>query len=265
MAYTLKFVSPAGREWRLMDPNPNGVFVNEGALTGQFVGSMQETATTAVGYPGQLVSSQDSQFTPIVGTLQCTVAAEYCGGRPVDEVWRDFREDWASTSPENPGWLVLGRGDGPGELQLPARLNGALPGVGINPSELEEIPVPVPVVGDKGQWVLPHNGTGIVTVTNSGKGFIYPLIRWEKTGGTVTLPSRASFVLPPVTQPRTLNLDYARSFEVLNDAGILDNTLWRTIRGQVIGEGIPAGESRTYHLPPGATLIWSLAFLDPWR
>lgn len=265
MAYELRFISPAGREWLLMGRDPNGVFVNEGSLENQFIGSMQESSSTAVGSPGQMVSSQDSQFAPITGTLQCTVSAAYCGGRPVEEVWREYRYDWESTSPERPGQLVLDRDDGSGELILPARLNGALPGARVNPSELDEIPIPIPAVGDKGQWLLPRHGTGVVTVTNSGKGFIYPLIRWEKAGGTVTLPSEATFTLPPVTQPRTLNLDYARSFEVLDDAGTLDDTLWRTIRGQIIGEGIPVGESRTYHLPPDATLIWNLAFLDPWR
>lgn len=265
MNYTFKFVSPEGHEWRLMDPNPNGVFINEGTLANQFTGALKETASTFVGAPGQLVSSADSQFLPITGTLQCTVSAEFCDGS-VEKVWREFREDWESTSPESPGSFVLNRDGGLGELILPVRLNGgSLPGVGSNPGELDEIPITVPVVADKGQWLFRDYGSGIVTVTNLGNGFIRPKIRWVGVGGVVELPSGASFTLPPVSEPRTVSLDYTRSFEVLDDGGVLDDALWRELRGSVIGEGIPQKESRTFRLPDEATLLWDLAFLNPWR
>lgn len=265
MNYTFKFVSPEGREWRLMDPNPNGVFINEGTLANQFTGALKETASIFVGAPGQLVASADSQFLPITGTLQCTVSAEFCDGS-VEKVWREFREDWESTSPENPGSFVLNREGGLGELILPVRLSGgALPGVGSNPAELDEIPVAVSVVADKGQWLFRDYGTGIVTVTNSGNGFIRPKIRWVGAGGVVELPSGATFTLPPVSEPRTISLDYTRSFEVLDDGGVLDDALWRELRGEVIGEGIPQKESHTYTLPEDAVLLWDLAFLNPWR
>lgn len=264
MGYTFKFVAPSGYEWWLMARNPNGVFINEGSLSSQLVGSLKETATSFVGSPGQMVSSQDSQFAPITGTLQCTVAAEYCDDRP-DVVWRRFRSDWEDTTPENPGALVMDRGDGDGELWLPARLNGALSGSGMNPSELDEIPISVPVVGDRGQWLLPEHGEGNVTVMNLGQGFVCPKIRWFGAGGVVELPSGAEVMLPAVMEPRILSLDYATSFEVVDDEGVHDDVLWRQLRGQVLGEGIPVGASRTYSLPPDAALIWELAFLNPWR
>lgn len=265
MGYTFKFISPAGREWRLMDRNPNGVFIREGALESAFMGSFQESSSTAVGRAGQTVSSQDSQFSPISDTLQCVVSEAYCGGRSVEEVWREFRDDWESTTPEKPGWLVLGRPDGEGAFHLPARLGGKLPGALINPSEMDEIPVSIPVIADQGQWLLPLSDDGVVTVTNGGKGLIYPKIWWQGAGGVVTLPSGVKITLPPVTQPRILNLDYASSFEVLDNEGVIDDALWRSMRGSIVGEGVPIGSSRTYALPSGAMLHWSLIYLNPWR
>lgn len=265
MAYRLYFYSPTGREWRLLHEDPNGVFVHEDGLVEGLMGARTDNPVTAVGRSGQRASTADAQVNPIAFSLPCTVAERYCGGSSPEEVWLAFRADWNACTFENPGTVVLDNDEGAGRLVLPARLNGSLPGPSINPSELDEIAITVPVIGDHGRWLQAFSDTGIVTVTNNGVGDTYPRIRWVGAGGDVVLPSTSTITLPPVDEERVLLLDPAESYAVLDADGALDDPLWRQVRDHVLGESVPEKQTRTYQLPPEATLEYDLGYLDPWR
>ena len=153
-----------------------------------------------------------------------------------------------------------------GTMHAQVRLNGASSDLEVDDATADVWSLSIPLAIDAGYWETgPFRKSGNVTVTNSGQVYIWPEIVWEGAGGKVTLPSKAEFTLPAVENIRRLHLDPQRSHQVLNGLGVRDDELWRKIRGQIISEGVPPGQSRQYALPSGAFLEWRIGVLDPWR
>lgn len=238
--YELTYTGPSGRPWPLMRRDAIGLFVEEGSMEDGFTGG-----------PGK----------PVTGTLRCTIRDH--AGVPADKRWREFRRDWSLHAE---GVLHLTRNNV--AMRLPCRASAVAPGPRMNPGEVSTLRAHVPVTSRDGldAWLESRSGSGdLVTVTNSGDTFVWPKIWWQGSGGEVAMPSGATFTLPSTAEPRTLMLNPDESAAVIDEHDQLDDILWRVIRGDVFGEGVPVGEERTYGLPSGAELAWDLGHYDPWR
>jgi hypothetical protein len=183
-------------------------------------------------------------------------------GRHAHDIWAEFRHGFSILPPL--GTLQI---ESPmGTMHAQVRLNGAPSDLEVDDATADMWALSIPLAIDTGYWETgPFRKSGNVTVTNSGQVYIWPEIVWEGAGGKVTLPSGAEFTLPAVDSTRRLHLDPQRSHQVLNGLGVRDDDLWRRIRGQIISEGVPPGQSRQYTLPDGAFLEWRIGVLDPWR
>ena len=87
-------------------------------------------------------------------------------------------------------------------------------------------------------------------------------MKWTE-GGNLTLPSGAVYELPTVSTPRTIWLDPTLGCKITDDSGVRDDALWRSLRGLVFPEVVPAGQSRVFGIPVGATILWEDELEDP--
>lgn len=255
--YELHWVDPTGKQWDITSFGWSAG-IRAGGIEG-LVGQATDVAVTTPGWAGQSVPSQ--QIEPLSGTLRFAVRAD--GHRSADDVAAELRQSFHHRIP---GLLVL-RVLSVGIYSTPLRLRGFIPPPTRDPSEEEIIlGIDVPTVGDDGcWWADPLTGTGVVTVTNSGDVPVKAQITWQGAGGEVTLPSGATFHLPPTPQRRTLLLSAAESMAVLTDTGDLDRPLWTQLRSVAVPEGVPPQQARTFTLPTGAQLTWQEGVLNPWR
>lgn len=256
MGVRLSYLSPHGREWRLIGPEHDGVWVVDGGITG-LVGSGEDSASTLPGVPGHRVEAVE--VPPVDGALTVR-AGDGAGGVP--ETFSRFRSDWSFRVP---GRLVLSGDDGAGPVWARARLAGPIAAPAHHPAELRGLVFEVPVRLDDGLWwETISSDTDSVTVTNTGDVFVRPRVEWNGPGGRLIMPSGAAVTLPAVDSPRVLVLDNSRSNVVRDPDGTVDTGLWPSMVADLLPEGVPPGEARTYWIPGGATLHWDIGHLDPW-
>ena len=233
--------------------------IKSGGVTG-LVGSISDSTTSPIGEPGQVVTDQAVEN--MRGTLTFHCRAD--GDRDAGQVQADLRAAFSALkSRQNEITLNSPMG----EVHALVRLDGKHNAVVEDPSWDDDVVlnVEIPVVGDKGVWWADvTDGADTVTVTNWGDVFLWVEIVWSGPGGVVTLPSGATFILPPATETRTLSLSRAKSLAVRDMGGNLDPALHQQLRG-VPPEGVPVGESRTFTVPEGASVRWKIGVLDPWR
>lgn len=247
----LSYISPSGEVLELTPRVGDGVVLKRGGVSG-LVASPSRAGLSSVLFPGQVVG--DTVVGPMTGSLTVGLCGDVAGW------WARLLDVW---SVHDAGTLELATSVG--RFWCRARLSAPLsaPASDMSRSRLVD-GVQIPVIVDEGVWWSgPESGTGTVTVTNHGDTMTYPSIGWVGAGGPVTLPSGTSFVLPATSDDRRLRLSDAESLAVVDDDGNLDRTLW-PIAGAV-AEGIPRGGTRTYLLPPGATLYAPIAHFNPWR
>lgn len=262
MSKTLVWVGADGVEWPLTGAEIRGVFV-ESRTVGDFTGVREITSTSLIGVTGERVGAHDGEIKPIEFELGLVFSSATKFGHHGDpsELFHDFCRGCSS---RKKGYLKI--------------VDTLHPTVGL-PCVVLKVPVLEQInkrqgafrgvfkfYCDSGLWVVPlSEGTQrIVTVTNFGESTIYPKIRWKGLGGEVQTPSGSTFILPRVDDWRVVSLVPKGSGEVLDLAGVLDEPLWKKIRGQVVFEGVPVDAKRTYTIPEGAELIWEVGVLSPW-
>lgn len=243
---SIVWVGADGVEWPLSGPGVRGVVLEDGGL-GDVVGGFDgdTKAPRGVEFDVDLVFASDTRF----------------GAH--GEAWRIFSEFCEGCSAHRAGVFVLVDSERD-VVELPCVV-----------SRVPVLARPNLVSGAfrgsfrfwarGGVWLARrHATTSSVTVTNPGDVMVWPKIRWKGAGGQVTAPSGATFTLPPTKDYRIINLDPSSSCEVTDTHGTLDADLWRKLWG-VFGEGVPVGEARTYTLPKGAEMMWSVGYFNPWR
>lgn len=239
--YSLEYVSPTGEAFELL-ARGSGVRIEMDTLDG-LVGSFEDSGVESAGEPGQRASFLDRVFKPIEGSFTVVVDDP--------DAWHGWYSAW-STSRE--GVLVLRRGGR--VFRLPACLAAPLPFPGSRPRRGSRIAVNV--IGRGGCWLEEYSGTGSVTVTNYGDVPVWPVIVWDGAGGAVVLPSGAIFTLPAVTGQHVLPLRRSNSGRVWHDGAKTD------VRVDAVAESVPPGDSRSFIVPPGTSLTWSVGVLNPW-
>lgn len=201
----------------------------------------------------------------VSGSLELVVADNDPDGRRMDGIevtMRRWRQAW---SLRRDGWLQV-RAEGSWEAVLRVRLAAVVPSLPEDdPRGYVEFSQQVTSDPARRSWwtrTRDYRG-GQVSPVNTGDVEAWARVRWEQAG-TLVQPSGARVVLPAVDSPRTIWLDPQESCLVVDDRGVRDDALWRRLRGVCFPEPIPAGEQRTFGLPPGAALLVDERVDDPW-
>lgn len=184
------------------------------------------------------------RFQEVKSTVEFYLHAE--DGEQMEQVYREFRQGW---SMDKPCTLAVTADHSGGTFYLDLWLDQPISGVSVDMRRRTSTVIPVQVFSPQGLFRSEESmGQGLVTVTNWGDAVIYPKIRNFGEGGEVTNPSGATWMLPASTATETtLSLD---SMELRHPG--------------VFPEGVEPGESQSWTLPPGATLVWSVLVADPW-
>ena len=252
--YEISYISPGGREWKFTDSEWAAGIKHDG-ISG-LVGDVTDIVHTPVGSEVQFVESQNPL--PMEGSLTLHIQAH--GGKSAAEVWADFRKDFSRSKQ---GTLSIT--SPAGVVSCRVRLSTTLSPPKKDP-DFDEVVlnVEVPLVADRtGWWFAPVvRPAGVVQVANSGDLMLYPSITWT-SAGAVAMPSGATFQLPTVAASRTVQLVHGGVGKVTDANGVLDKPLRLTL-SKFPSEGVPAGETRSYTIPTGATLTYQIGVLDPW-
>ena len=237
------YLGADGSQWPLTAREHRGVFLREGALS--------------------LVPGDDAEAdSRLSGSLQLVVADNDPEGRglaSIDEAMRLWRRAWSRRL-----WgtlLVRGAPEAPRSWAR-VRLAAPVPDLTrVDPEGCEEFDLQV--VGQSRRWLRTQTVVGpTAVVVNGGDREVWPRVRW-RSGGVLVLPSGAKVTLPTVGDWRTVHLDPWLGCEVVTDAGVRDDVLWRRLRGVVFPEVVPAGEQRMFRVPEGAQVSWDMEVEDP--
>lgn len=255
--FSVQYVSPGGRLWDLTDSNGTGFSLKAGGVGG-LVGRSDVVTSSSEGFPGRLVTSHN--VLPMDGSLEGILFPSE--GRSLGETFRQWRADW---SREEYGQLIVGSST----KQWSARVRLSGDGMTAPETDLSDDkfvnPVRVDVESDDGVFFgVPKVQSGSVTVTNTGDTTVWPRVRWSGDNQSIIFPSSNTLLLPNAAVSRVLYLDPADSHAVEDTQGVLDQTMWKQLRGKILPEGVPKGESRQYSLSDNAFLEWETTTLDPW-
>lgn len=174
-------------------------------------------------------------------------------GEEMEQVYKDFRQGmkvWAPNRVPRPKpavlELVTDHPDAP--LYLDVWLARPMPGTTVDMRTRTSTQLAGAVFNPDGLFrTAPVTGTGLVEVTNSGDEIVYPRLEGIGRGGSVTVPSGASFAWPSTGTPTAVDLDPRE----LRLAGAFP-------------EGVPPGATGTYRVPNGVTVRYSTLHADPW-
>lgn len=224
--------------WKLTDVDHGGIFMEEGALA--------------------VLRGVDGE--PLSGALRLVAVDRDLEARFIRRI-NDTMARWrAAWSPREWGTL---RVSGPrGESFAQVRLASPIPDLTtVDPEGFEAFEQQV--IGKTSRWLRARSANlPWSTVVNGGDHEIWPRVKWSK-GGKLTLPSGAAYDLPTVAAPRTIWLNPALGCKITDDAGARDDDLWRSLRGNIFPEVVPAGQSRVFGIPVGATILWEDELEDP--
>lgn len=242
MSYSLRYVSPTGREYEFLNGSDGEPFVEMDTLTG-FVGVFEDTPVQSVGVPGAVVDFRDRVVQQMEGAFTLVV---FDRGQ-----WEQVRRDFST---REYGTLIL---EGDRRFELPVRLSESLPTPGHVPavgSRLE-----VSMIADTGVWLSRASATNSVNVTNWGDVPVWPEIVWEGSNQSVVLPSGVRFSLPRVSGEYRLPLDRRASGKATSEA------TGEVVKTDAVGEMVPVGATREYTVTSNARVEWSVGVLDPWN
>lgn len=212
----------------------------EAALT-EFIGKVQRTDLARPARAGVVRGRR--RYGAMAETLEFYLHAN--DGESMEEVYKGFRQGW---SMDAPSVMAVTADHERGTFYLDLWLEQHIPGVTVDMRRRTSTVLPVQVFNPDGLFRSElFTGTGLVTVTNWGDTVLYPKIRHSGSGGQVTNPSGATWILPPVQTETVTSLDP----EELRVVGIFP-------------EGVEPGESQSWKLPSGASLEWSVPVADPW-
>lgn len=252
--YSLAMTDWKGTDWDFINDWAAGI--KAGGIDG-LIGTMTTTTATPLAAPGQTTLSQSAGVMTGAVTFLCRADAS----RDAGEVAAALR---ASFSPLAHQRSLLKLSTPAGVMTLWVRLGEGMAAPTQDPSWSEVVlDVRIPLVADDGVWwTMPQQGTGTVTITNDGDVPVAPIITWTGAGGVVQVPSGAMFRLPAVSTQHTLVLQKIPKITA-NNAPV-EKGVAQVLRSIPI-ELVPPGTTRTFHVPPGATIQWKKGVLDPWR
>lgn len=255
--FTVRLETHDGDTWELN--GERGVWLTEDGLDVTVSRSVQ--GQKYAGAPGEFLGPGAVDYAAAAGTLRFIVDMDdpvECG-----RVWQEFLAVWESGEEQR---LVVRAGDG-SERYIPVVLgDGGVAAPPRSPDWGRLLHLEVPVKSFRGLWwERGSTSTNKVTLRNNGVVNIWPKIVWKGEGGTVKLPSGASFKLPAVPGLRTVHLDPFESGVVTTATGKVDPETWAMVREAVLFESVPPGEARSYTAPAGAHFEWESGRLSPWR
>ncbi|MGV0327301.1 hypothetical protein ACUY2E_10245 [Corynebacterium confusum] len=198
----------------------------------------------------------------ISGSLDLVVADHRPDGSRVgtiDDVMSAWRRAWSKHRD-----CTLRVDDDKDSLSLRLRLESVVPNLpSLDAEGYEEFSQSV-VAPEGAAWLRKSSRLGpSVRVVNAGDHEAWVSIRWQR-GGSVRLPSGATFILPTVPEPRTILLDPGESCAVVDVDGVLDRSLWVELRSRVFPEPVPPGQVREFVVPEGASVLFNERVDDPW-
>jgi hypothetical protein len=119
---------------------------------------------------------------------------------------------------------------------------------------------------DAGLWRSPiRRYAADALITNGGDIPTFPVVEWQGSGKSVTLPSGQKVALPTVTGVRRLSTDPGTGFVVTTPTGEVDSVTWSKFRGLATpGEIAPGGAGR-WKIPAGVTVETTDYVRSPWR
>lgn len=257
MPYVIKYLTPDGESLDLYHTD-QAAYIIAGGITG-LVGKINTEVFQSPAISGQTVLSRTVE--PMDGTITLFIdGTVQTASKIVSKIRRSFSQiEYGILTIENPDL---------GTLYTPVRLNGAIEAPEQDPHVVDYIfEMVIPVISDSGLWYsdMIVNKTS-VDVVNWGEFDIFPDITWRGKGGTVTLPSGATFTLPdaPLNKKRTMSLNASKSLVVRDENGDIDEGIWKKVWG-VIPEGVAPGNKGTYKIPSTASISYSVGVCDPWQ
>lgn len=225
---------------------------------------------TSVDHEGVFLKAEPTNLAPgndgesIEGSLDLVVADNSPTGgvlAPIGVTERRWRDAWSMREYST---LIVSEDEGIGDYSLELRLAAPIPDFPeFDASGYVDFSQSVRAFSDV--WIHTVTVSGsVVDVVNPGDVDVWPRVRWTQAGSLV-MPSGAVIELPAVTSPRTMWLDPSESCVVKDNDGVVDQTLWRVLRGSVFPESVPPGENaRRFTLPAGASLIYDVGVYSPW-
>lgn len=255
--YTIRYVSPAGEEWKISDSEWIAGLKHAG-ISG-LIGQRDARLLQAIGAPGNYHAGH--QIPGMTGELTVLVRAG-ADTTALDE-WVRLRKAF-NTDADNEGSLFIDSGDE--ELETRVRLNGYVSEPEFDNTNADAVnDVKIPLAADSGIYLGPlQTGTGRVSVTNDGDVPLTVELSWTGAGGFVLLPSGGGFELPPVTDTRIMRLNSKEGCVVTDALGVIDRPLWEQLRRKAMPEAVPVGVTRSFSVPTGVTVQWRKGVLDPW-
>lgn len=257
-AYKLRLIDVKGRVWNLNDCR-SPVRVRHGGWPTLTARATQHTVGLAGG--GRRVVPGRGRITDGSGALTVGFYPEV--GRDLREVRRRWIDGWAFDEPcqlqvvgaEREGkYTALVRLDEGREIDQPQTLNFAT-----------FFELAMPIVWDKSGWVSKRTRPGPdATITNNGMANAVVSIEWG-SGGTVTMPSGATFTLPYTADRRIITLDRGLSFPVTDLNGTPDKAMQRRLWGRALDEQVKPGQTKTFKGPTGCVFRYELREIEPWR
>lgn len=244
MGYSLRYRAPTGAEYQLLEGSDGTPFIEVDTLSG-FVGTYTDNPVVVPGEPGAALLLADRTVAPMEGSFTLVLFTF--------DQWVKAHADFSTRAP---GTLLLRRDSG-AEYQVAMQLAASLPAPGAVPRQGARIELSA--VCYAGVWSRHYTAAGSsVSIANGGDVPIWPTLVWSGSGGTVRLPSGASFTLPAVTAEHRLPL--RRS----NSARVWVGDTRAAVTVDAVGEMIPVDETRLFGLPAGAHLEWEEGVLNPW-
>lgn len=226
---------------------------------------LTDRAHTGVFLKSNPLELRASSGEAVAGTLELVVADNDPDGAELDPIsvtMPKWRRAW---SPRRYATLRINDPDS-WDAWLPLRLSEVIPDLPpLEPEGFEEFTQAVVSDPRHPYWRRTHvYQTTECVVVNGGDHEMWASVQWLR-GGTVTMPSGATFTLPTVPEWRRILLDPFESCDVVSQDGVRDEVLWRQLRGRVFPESVPVGETRTFRIPQGAHLLIDERVDDPWR
>lgn len=224
-------------------------FIEMDTLEG-WVAHIEYPTVEAPGVAGAIAHPEDWTVAPL--EMRFTLVAKTTKAWSVARSWFSSR---------NKGTLAVTNPNR--KVSTSVRLAAAIPSLGLSPRPGSRIPVTL--VADSGLWWEERNSTPtrrVVDVANDGEVPIAPTIVWSGNGGDVTLPSGATFTLPPTTDTAYLSLASENSGVVKDAAGIENEHL--TAAAQAVAERVQPATTGKFTIPESVYLVWNIGRCDPW-
>lgn len=256
----VSYFGPTGREIKLLETGStwNRALAYAGIVG--LVGSAEANVTESIMAPGAAPISY--RIKPMTGELVLHITSD--GTVPLGELEAELRREFRGN---RHGTLVVSRGGTAQRFRTKVRLNGAIePPVDDLGAGYAE--VRIPLISDAGVWDAPtlRAQTYDVLIPNPGDTYLWPQLEWVGEGEEFRHHFSGTWVpLPATEETRIISLNPAHAHEARDDNGVIDEDFSQLTKHLRVGYGVAPGDTWRPKLTPGAALMWTVQYLDPWR